>query len=291
MADQRVDQRARGVAGRGMHDQPRRLVDDDEVLVLEDDGQRHVLADERASPPAAARRPRCARRRRPCAPDRARASRRSRTSPASISAFRRVRDRASVRASAARLRKRSSRSPASSGADLEAQRGEVGCAHAPSRPRRRCARRGFGGERRGERAERGDDARPRRAAVPATCASSARRIAARCAGLGAAAAADDPRARVDREAGVDRHQFRRAGIMDMRAMPLRHAGVGLGDDDRVGRASRHAEHGDRGRRRRRRNWRRRRAARARTRRRTRRRPRARGPSWFARRCRSSRSRR
>ena len=52
-------------------------------------------------------------------------------------------------------------------------------------------------------------------------------------GRRAAAAADDARAGVDRQARVVGHQLRRAGIVDMRAMPLRDAGIGLGDDDRL----------------------------------------------------------
>ncbi len=44
MGDQRVDQRAGFVAGGGMHDQPLRLVDDDNVVVLIDDIERDILA-------------------------------------------------------------------------------------------------------------------------------------------------------------------------------------------------------------------------------------------------------
>ena len=44
MGDQRVDQRAGLVAGGGMHDQPLRLVDDDDVVILEHDIERDVLA-------------------------------------------------------------------------------------------------------------------------------------------------------------------------------------------------------------------------------------------------------
>ena len=47
MADQRVDQRAVGVARRRMDDEARRLVDDDEMVVLVDDVERDVLPDER----------------------------------------------------------------------------------------------------------------------------------------------------------------------------------------------------------------------------------------------------
>ena len=43
MRDQRVDQRAGLVPGAGMHDEPGRLVDDDEVVVLEDDVERDRL--------------------------------------------------------------------------------------------------------------------------------------------------------------------------------------------------------------------------------------------------------
>ena len=44
MGDQRVDQRAGLVAGGRMHDQPLRLVDDDDVVVLVDDIERDILA-------------------------------------------------------------------------------------------------------------------------------------------------------------------------------------------------------------------------------------------------------
>ena len=44
MGDQRVDQRAGLVAGGRMHDQPLRLVDDDDVVVLIDDIERDILA-------------------------------------------------------------------------------------------------------------------------------------------------------------------------------------------------------------------------------------------------------
>ncbi len=44
MVDQRVDQRSGPVAGAGMHDEAGRLVDDDQVLVLEDDCERDRLA-------------------------------------------------------------------------------------------------------------------------------------------------------------------------------------------------------------------------------------------------------
>ena len=43
MGDQRIDQRAGGVAGPGMHGEARGLVDDDEVGILVDDGERHGL--------------------------------------------------------------------------------------------------------------------------------------------------------------------------------------------------------------------------------------------------------
>ena len=44
MGDQRVDQRAVGIAGRRMDDKARRLLDDDEVLVLVNHSKRDVLA-------------------------------------------------------------------------------------------------------------------------------------------------------------------------------------------------------------------------------------------------------
>ena len=43
MGDERIDQRAAGVAGGGMDDQPGGLVDDDEVVVLVNDGQRDIF--------------------------------------------------------------------------------------------------------------------------------------------------------------------------------------------------------------------------------------------------------
>ncbi len=47
MGQQRVDERARVVAGRGMRDQPGGLVDDQQVVVLVQHGQRDALGDER----------------------------------------------------------------------------------------------------------------------------------------------------------------------------------------------------------------------------------------------------
>ena len=44
MGDQRVDQRAGLVAGRRMHHEALRLVDDDDVVVLVDDIERDILA-------------------------------------------------------------------------------------------------------------------------------------------------------------------------------------------------------------------------------------------------------
>ena len=44
MGDQGIDQGLVGIAGGGMDDHPRRLVDDDEILVLIDDGKIHRLA-------------------------------------------------------------------------------------------------------------------------------------------------------------------------------------------------------------------------------------------------------
>ena len=67
MGDERVDQRARIVPRRRMHHEPGRLVDDDEVVVLVDDGERDRLAlrlrrrgrrhDERDARPACSLRP------------------------------------------------------------------------------------------------------------------------------------------------------------------------------------------------------------------------------------------
>ena len=60
----------------------------------------------------------------------------------------------------------------------------------------------------------------------------------------AAAAADDACAAIDGEAGVSLHQFRRAGIVDLRAVPLRHAGVRLGDQHGFWIGLAHGEDGD-----------------------------------------------
>ena len=43
MGEERIHQRAVGVAGRRMHDEPRRLVDHDEVIILIYDRERHGL--------------------------------------------------------------------------------------------------------------------------------------------------------------------------------------------------------------------------------------------------------
>jgi len=47
MGDQRVDERAGGVPCAGMHDKPGRLVDDDQRVVLIDDGEGYGFAAER----------------------------------------------------------------------------------------------------------------------------------------------------------------------------------------------------------------------------------------------------
>ena len=61
---------------------------------------------------------------------------------------------------------------------------------------------------------------------------------------GAAAAADDARAGIDREADIVGHQLGRAGVVDVAAVDHRHAAIRLGDDDRVGPRLGHAEHRD-----------------------------------------------
>ena len=43
MRDQRVDERPGGVSGGGMHDEPGRLVDDDQIVVFVDDIERQAL--------------------------------------------------------------------------------------------------------------------------------------------------------------------------------------------------------------------------------------------------------
>ena len=65
MVEQRVDQRAVGMAGGGMDDEAGRLVDDDQMLVLVDDVERDVLALDRRIPRPAAPRIRSARLREP----------------------------------------------------------------------------------------------------------------------------------------------------------------------------------------------------------------------------------
>ena len=69
--------------------------------------------------------------------------------------------------------------------------------------------------------------------APGLRASSPRRIAATWAGL---LPQQPPMMRApqsDGQSSVFLHQLRRAGIVDMRPMPLRHAGVGLGDQGRA----------------------------------------------------------
>ena len=56
VGDQRVDERADGVAGGGVHDEACRLVDDDEVGVLVDDVERDRLGLAGSPARAAARR-------------------------------------------------------------------------------------------------------------------------------------------------------------------------------------------------------------------------------------------
>ncbi len=100
MADERVDQRALGVARRRMDDEARRLVDDDEMFVLVDDVERKIFADQlgmlwrrRLEGDSRAFPSRIAGSRTICPS--------TVTSPASISALRRVRDRATRRSEAA----------------------------------------------------------------------------------------------------------------------------------------------------------------------------------------------
>ena len=52
VVEQRVDQRARRVAGGRVHDHPGRLVHDDDVGVLVEDGEREILGRDLARPPA-----------------------------------------------------------------------------------------------------------------------------------------------------------------------------------------------------------------------------------------------
>ena len=236
MGDQRIDQRAVGMAGRGMDDETRRLVDDDEMLVLEHDVERDVLAGDvgLVRRRRVERRPR--RRRRVCA----RVARRPAVdahAPASISAFSRVREN---RPRGRRARKRSSRSPAASAPTsndsaasrrlaaraVGARRGRgLRAAARPAAPSAATIALHVGRSPASARRARGASRRHGRA-----CCRSSRRRSARPASIASR--------------GIIGHQLRRAGIMDMRAMPLRHAGIGLGDDRRVRAALRHAEHRD-----------------------------------------------
>ena len=205
MADQRVDERARRMARRRMDDEPRRLVDDDQMLVLEDDVERHVLAGER----------RILRRRRlegdpralgePASRDRGRravdaALRRPRSAPSAgcatgRSAARRRRGRGNGRAARPRRpptskscgpkgRSRAARAGSGgvtgSGSRAALQARRLALAFTPARAARALGR--LGGGRRDQRPERGDD-RLDVGRGPALWASSARRIAATCAGL------------------------------------------------------------------------------------------------------------
>jgi hypothetical protein len=60
-------------------------------------------------------------------------------------------------------------------------------------------------------------------------------------GRGPTAAPDDPRAGVDREPHVARHELRRPGVVDLRAAELRDAAVALGDERGLGVVLRHRE--------------------------------------------------
>ena len=222
MADQRIDQRAVGMAGRRMDDEPRRLVDDDEMLVLEDDVERNVLAGDGGlggggassvtTAPAASLRAGSA----ATAPSIAHAARLDQRLQPGAGKVRGRRRRGSGRAARRPRRRPRSVSVTSPRAPAD------GCA-ARRRPR-------AGGDTSGPKAATMvSTRRPLAACVRVERAAHRRDMC----GLVAAAAADDSRARIDREPRVIGHQLRRAGIVDMRAMPLRHAGVGLGDDVRL----------------------------------------------------------
>ena len=113
MMDQRVDQRAGPVAGAGMDDEPGRLVDDDELVVLVEDVERDRLALRLAGPPAPAWRARPYRPRRPCGLVSAARLPPTLTAPCLISACTRLRETSPPRAAASHW---SSRSPAASAA-------------------------------------------------------------------------------------------------------------------------------------------------------------------------------
>ena len=106
MGDERVDQRAALMPGGRMHDEPGRLVDDDEVVVLVDDRERDRLAPPARPAPPAARRARCALPAHALSAGSRTTAPSTATRPSRISACRRLRDRSRQ----ARARTRSSRS-------------------------------------------------------------------------------------------------------------------------------------------------------------------------------------
>ena len=259
MADQRIDQRAVGMARRRVDDEARRLVDHDRGARPRRRCRAGCPRRSAAIPPAPAPRRRC---RAPSASlrrGRARRSPSTRTSPASISALSRVRDRARCR-SAAAAEKAIEPLARARGVDVERcgpfgrderARAASGVLRLRSSQAPRCSRPLLGlgvharsrrrgspprGRLRRRRARRAVRA-PQRS-IPSSGGRRAVRVEAAphrrdMAGRVAAAAADDPRAAIDREAGVEFHQFRRAGIVDLGAVPVRHAGIGLGDQRRV----------------------------------------------------------
>ncbi len=278
MADERVDQRALGVAGRRMDDEPRRLVDDDQMLVLVDDVERQVLAEERgilrrrrvegdsralrqaASPDRAQsrrrRRPRRPRSTPSCGCATARFAARLRPGPESGRAARRLRQRRRRTPAVLTAERSGSTGPAAfrpAGAGSALGLG----VHARSRRRLRPPGHGRGGD---QRAERGDDRLDGRAGAGSMRVEAAphRR---HMGGLVAAAAADDARAAVDGEPGVSppsaracrNNGFRPHATAARRRSPWRSAWPR--DRPRSWRGSRPA-----GRKRRRRNSRHRRAA-------------------------------
>src|SRR5271169_1167184 len=180
MADQCVDQRAGGMSRRGMDDEPRGLVDYDEMLVLVDDSQRHILAEQR----------RILRRWRGNLDSRAGEDlgggiARPRPVDRDLAGLDQ-RLEASARKRELALLRRAAQEPVQPLAgvlwpDFESQRPRLD-AHAPSRARRR--------ERAAGSAPGGETSGPSAAAIcamsgrePGLCASSARRIAARCVGF------------------------------------------------------------------------------------------------------------
>ena len=252
MADQRIDQRAAGVAGSRVGDEPRGLVDDHEVAVLVDDVERNILARRRRLHKLGRVERDHGRPRRACA----RACRRRRRRPAP----RRPRSAPSTACVKTLPRPAPGTRPAARRPPQPRSWASRSLASAPTHARRG----GFLRRRRHQRPQRRDDgldARTLRRSVFVERAAHRRDML----GLVAAAAADDPRARRPPPAARNppsapacrNNGYARHAIAARRRWPWR---------SRAPRAAspscRAPTPGDR--RRRPRNWRRRRAGRCRT---------------------------